>query len=104
MQVAIATPLKKDSIEVVTVRDLGLFGETDLFHLNNATRMGYVIFTHDTDYVQLASQGIEHSGIILGIWGKHGIGDWVTALHLIHGVLTRQEMKNHIEYLSSLLR
>lgn len=75
MQVAIASQLNAKGIDVITVRDLYLFGETDINHLLNATKMGYVLCTHDKDYLRLASEGVEHAGIVIGKWLKHSIGD-----------------------------
>lgn len=81
------------------MRDLGLFGESDINHLYNATRMGYVLCTYDNDYMDLVHQGIEHAGIVMGRWRKHNIGDWVKALKLIYDVLSPDEMLNRIEYI-----
>jgi predicted nuclease of predicted toxin-antitoxin system len=99
MQIAIAPQLRAKGIEVVTVKDLNLLGESDINHLRNATQMGYVLCTHDKDYLQLAFEGVEHSGIVIGKWLKHSIGDWVHALILIYDVLQPQDMINNIEYL-----
>jgi len=47
----------------------------------------------------MATSGIEHSGIIFGQQRKHGIGDWVRSLELIHAIYETADMLNHIEYL-----
>lgn len=99
MQVAIAPQLRVKGITVITVRELNLLGETDINHLLNASKMGYVLCTHDKDYLRLASEGVEHAGIVIGKWLKHNIGDWVTALTLIYDVLNPEDMINRIEYL-----
>ena len=54
MQVAIADQLKRRGIDVVTVRDLNLLGDTDINHLKRAVEMGRVLCTYDADYVELA--------------------------------------------------
>ena len=99
VQTAIADQLKRRGIEVVTVRDLGTLGDDDLSHLARATRMDYVLCTHDSDYVDLATDGIEHSGIVFGQQHKHSIGDWVKFLELVHGVYELDDMRNLVEYL-----
>jgi len=99
VQIVVATQLRRKGIEVVTVRDLGLLGDKDENHLRRATEMGYVLCTHDDDYLILAANGMEHAGIVFGIQETHTIGDWVKGLELIHGVYTDDEMLNHIEYL-----
>lgn len=103
IEIAIAKQLMNRHIEVFTVRDLGLLGRDDIFHLNNATRMGCVLCTYDSDYLELASQGIEHAGIVFGVWDKHTIGDWVKMLVFIYEILNADDMRNRVEYLSSLI-
>ena len=95
----IALQLQRRGIDVVTVRDLGLLGDSDENHLTRATAMGRVLATGDEDYLVMASSGIQHAGIIFGIQTDHGIGDWVKALELICLVYTADDMKNHVEYL-----
>lgn len=73
--IAVATQLKRRNIEAVTVRDLGLLGDSDVNHLHRATQMEYVLCTHDIDYIELAATGVEHSGIVFGQQHRHGIGD-----------------------------
>lgn len=97
--VAVAEQLKRRGIDVVTARDLGTLGDADINHLARAAATGYVLCTHDTDYVQLASSGIEHAGIIIGQQDKHWVGEWVKGLTLYHTVCSAEEMKNRLEYL-----
>lgn len=66
MQVAIADQLKRRGIDVVTVRDLNLLGDTDINHLKRAAEMGRVLCTYDGDYVELATSGMSHAGIVFG--------------------------------------
>lgn len=73
-------------------------GESDINHLKRAIAEGRVLCTHDTDYLEMAFAGIEHVGIIFGQQVRHGIGDWVRFLELVHGVYTAEEMKNRLEY------
>ena len=99
MQVAIADQLKRRGIDVVTVRDLNLLGDTDINHLKRAAQMGRVLCTYDADYVELAMSGISHSGIVFGQHHQHTIGDWVKFLELLSGVYSVEEMQNLVEYL-----
>lgn len=66
MPVAIAEQLRLRNIEAITVRDLGTLGDEDINHLQRATEMGYVLCTFDADYIQIASSGVEHAGIVFG--------------------------------------
>jgi hypothetical protein len=99
LQVAIAEQLKQRGIEAVTVRDLGQLGDEDDSHLHRASAMGCVLCTYDTDYVELATSGKEHAGIIIGQPEKHWIGEWVKGLTLYHAVYTAEEMYNRLDYL-----
>ena len=96
--IAVATQLKRRNIEVVTVRDLGFLGDSDINHLRRATELGYVLCTHDVDYIELAVNGVEHSGIVFGQQHRHGIGDWVRFLELVHAAYAPDEINNRIEY------
>lgn len=97
--VVIAEQLHKRGIEVVTARNLGLLGDSDANHLARATRMGYVLCTHDSDYLALAASGIQHAGIVFAQQDVHTVGDWVKFLELVNTVYTDEEMHNRIEYL-----
>ena len=100
VQVVIAEQLRKRGIDAVTVRDLGRLGDEDITHLTRATEMGYVLCTHDTDYIDLASEGTPHAGIVFG-QHSHSIGDWVNFLELIYTVYSDEEMHNRVEYLKA---
>jgi predicted nuclease of predicted toxin-antitoxin system len=73
MQVAIAEQLGRRGIDVVTARDLHQLGDDDANHLERATKMGRVLSTHDSDYIDLATAGTQHAGIIFGQQDKHTI-------------------------------
>lgn len=98
MPVAIAEQLRRRGIAVVTVRDLDLLGSSDMTHLERAARMGYVLCTHDPDFVDIAASGNQHAGIVFGKAHVHTIGDWVAFLELMDGVYDEETMKNLVEY------
>jgi hypothetical protein len=99
LPVAVATQLQRRGIAAVTVRDLGLLGDSDVSHLARATRLGFILCTNDADYVDLAASGVEHAGIVFGQQHKHGIGEWVRFLELLAAILEPDEMSNRVEYL-----
>lgn len=97
--IAISTQLKRRGIEAVTVRDLGHRGDSDSNHLQRAAALGYVLSTHDADYVEMAASGAAHAGIVFGQQHKHGIGDWVRYLELLAAFCQPEEMRDRVEYL-----
>jgi len=96
---AIAGQLRLRGIDIVTVRDLDLLGDSDVNHLERAAAMKRVLVTADADFLVMAAEGAKHSGIIYGRQNKHSIGEWVTKLDLICAVYSADEMENHVEYL-----
>ncbi len=95
----IARQLVLRGIDVVTVRDLRRLGDSDSNHLRRATGMERVLCTFDTDFIRMAVEGQQHSGIVLGQPESHHIGAWVRHLELMHAVYESEDMTNHIEYL-----
>ena len=91
--------MRTHNIDVVTVRDLQLLGGADEMHLANAHRLGRILCTHDSDFLEIALDGFEHSGIVFGQQDRHYIGDWVNWLVLMHAVYSPEDMMNQIEYL-----
>jgi hypothetical protein len=97
--VAIADQLKRRNIEAVTVRDLDELGDDDPRHLARATEMGYVLCTHDADFIEMAMDGTEHAGIVFGQQEKHMIGDWVRGLSRLHATYEDTDFINRVEFL-----
>jgi uncharacterized protein with PIN domain len=95
----IAEQLQVRGIDAVTVQMLGKRGEIDENHLALATTLGRVLVTSDSDFIELASSGVEHFGIIFGVQEDHSIGDWVKKLELFCFVYSAEEMINRVEYL-----
>lgn len=96
---AIAEQLKRQGYDAVSVRELGLLGDTDINHLARATEMGRVLVTADTDFLRMAAEGMSHAGVIFGVQQEHSTGDWVRKLELCCFVYSAEEMLNHVEYL-----
>ena len=95
----IAEQLRRRGVDIVTVHDLGVAGDTDESHLERATGLNRVLVTADTDFLVLAASGREHSGIVFGVQESHRIGDWVNALDLLRVVYESEDMRNHVEYI-----
>lgn len=96
---AIAIGLRQRNIDVTTTHDANLIGSTDAEQLAYAVNEGRIIFTQDTDFLIMASEGHSHPGIVYARKAHRSIGQIVRSLELIHGVLTVEEMVGHIEYI-----
>jgi hypothetical protein len=98
VEVVVAAQLRVRGIEAFTARDLDVLGDSDLNHLERATQMNCVLCTYDSDYLRIAAEGIQHMGIVMGQRSKHGIGDWVKTLELLHAIYSADEMVNRVEF------
>lgn len=99
LPVEVARQLRLRGVEVVTARDLGLLDASDEQHLARAVTLHCVLCTNDSDFLNLATEGIEHYGIVFGQQEVHYIGDWVNWLALMHAVYGADELRNRIEFL-----
>jgi predicted nuclease of predicted toxin-antitoxin system len=96
---AIAVGLRQRGIDVTTSQAAGLLGVSDLEQLAYARQDRRVIFTQDADFLILATQTSDHAGITYCRKQARSIGQIIAWLELIHGVMTPDEMRGHVEYL-----
>jgi len=61
--------------------------------------MNRVLCSNDPDFIELASEGIQHGGIVIGEQEVHHIGSWVEYLELMHAVYEVDEVINRLEFL-----
>lgn len=102
MDVEIARQLNRLGIDTITVQTLETQGEDDPIQLQIATKLGRVLCTMDSDYVDLAADGARHAGIVF-IPSEHSeIGVVVKYLDLMARVFTAEDARNHVEYLARL--
>lgn len=94
----VAVQLRRRGINVTSVHELGLTGDSDANHFARAIALQQVFVTCDTDLLILA-KSTEHCGIVFGIQKRMSIGDWVTKLVLLCSVYDADDMRNHVEFL-----
>jgi uncharacterized protein with PIN domain len=95
---AVVRGLRLRGVDLKTVAEVELLGASDEKHLEFVQSEGRVIFTQDDDFLKLASQALNHPGIIYT--PQHTpIRKIIAGLMLIHQVLDATEMQNHVEYL-----
>ena len=64
-----------------------------------ATAKGRVLVTFDSDFLAMHQAGAKHAGIAWCPESKYSVGGLIQVLLLLHGVLDRDAMRNHVEYL-----
>ena len=101
--VAIAEGLKRRGVDAFSARDAGNLGLTDEEQLIYAGKEKATIFTHDTDFLQIAArwldEGRTHQGIIYCHQKRYSVGECVRKLRMLTAVLSSEDMVNHIEFL-----
>lgn len=101
--VAVAAGLQRRHVAAISARDAGNLGLTDEEQFAYATLHHMVIFTHDTDFLRLASiraeSGEDHWGIVYAHQNKVTIGDCIHRLKEIADLLAPEDLRNHIEFL-----
>jgi predicted nuclease of predicted toxin-antitoxin system len=99
VQGAVAQGLRLRALDVLTAQDAGRCGLPDADQLQFATTEERVMATYDPDYLTLAAGGVAHAGIVYCHATKYSIGQLIDVLVLLHGVMDRDSMKNHVEFL-----
>ena len=89
----IASVLRMDGIDVVSVRDLGMLGDVDENHLGRATKMGRVLCTQDRDFLALHQVNDAHAGIAFADQDKVNFDLWVKYLSALHESRTAEAMQ-----------
>ena len=95
---AVVKGLQMRGVDVLTCQKAGMLEADDVSHLVLAATDERVIFTQDTDFIQLHNEGMEHAGIAYAPQ-QAPIGKITSGLMLIWEVMEPEEMINHVEYL-----
>ncbi len=96
---AVANGLRNRGIDVITTAEAGYMGRDDLDIMAFALQENRVIVTQDDDFLTHASGSIAHAGIAYCKPQTRSVKQIIQGLLLIHGVLSPEEMLNHIEFL-----
>jgi predicted nuclease of predicted toxin-antitoxin system len=96
VSVGIAEGLKRRGVEACSARDAGNLGLTDEEQLIYACKEKLSIFTHDTDFLQIAAgwldKGRTHQGIIYCHQKRYSIGECVRKLRVLTSLLSSEDM------------
>ena len=96
----IAKQLKREGIDAVTARDLKKLRDDDPSHLQRAIEQEKVLVTYDDDFVEMAQQGVEHTGIVFVPTRYRNIGVVVKELRKFHARCSRNHVTNLVWYLT----
>lgn len=84
---------------MTTSHEQGLRGSTDQHQLALAHSQNRVMLTHDSDYVQLHTSGMEHSGILYCHQRRRSVGELVRLMALVWETAEPADFRNQLKYL-----
>jgi len=91
--------LRRRGIDVLTAQEAGRCALPDPDQLAFAAAENRVLVTFDPDFLALHQAGTTHAGIAWCPATKYSIGELIQMLVLLHGVLSADDMRNHVEHL-----
>ena len=102
-QHAVVDGLRSHGIDVLTVLETGIIGESDEEQLTFAAAQGRAIYTLNvSDFCRLHTEflasGRQHSGIIVIPRQRYSVGEKIRRLLQIVNSLTAEQMCNRLEY------
>ncbi len=95
---AIANGLRLRGIDVTTAKDAGLLEASDLEHIEFSHEHQRVVFSFDDDFLAIANEGVEHSGIAYSHQRDRTIGQVVHGLVALWRDKTAEEMVGQIHF------
>ena len=98
VNVAVPEGLKRRGIIAISAKDLDKLRLTDEEQLEVAMLNKAVIFTHDADFLRIASHK-NYPGIIYVHRQKFSVGECVRKLKVIAETLSREQMYNKVIFL-----
>ncbi len=95
----IASQLQRLGIDVTTTVEVGLRTSSDQYQLDFIRQEKRIIFTHDKDFLIIASRTSNHPGIVYCKQRTRSLGEIIEGLVLIYEIYTPEEMVGLVEYL-----
>jgi predicted nuclease of predicted toxin-antitoxin system len=94
----ISVGLRTRQIDVITTPEAGTMGFSDAEHVAFALAERRVIITQDADFIILASQGMEHAGIVYYKPQSRTTKQIIRGLLRLYEQLSAEDMLNRVEY------
>ncbi|MGE0132105.1 MAG: DUF5615 family PIN-like protein [Blastocatellales bacterium] len=95
----VAAALRRRGIDVTTTIEMGLRTASDDEQLEFIRSEGRVLVTHDTDFLRIASQTVDHPGIAFSHKDTVSTGQIIRSLALIYEIPGPDEMAGQVEFL-----
>jgi predicted nuclease of predicted toxin-antitoxin system len=96
---SIAAALRTHGVDITTTIDAHLLAASDEDQLRFALAGDRVMVTQDQDFLNLASAGIKHAGVVFCAAPKLSIGSCVRSLLLYHECCTQDELRGRVEFI-----
>jgi hypothetical protein len=106
MRLALVEFLRARGVDVLTASEAGMIEQPDEEHLERAAAQGRVLYSFNVaDYQRLhtawLAEGRSHAGIVLARQQQYSVGEQMRRLLKLMAVLSADEMKNRVEFLSA---
>jgi len=95
---AVAEGLRNRGVEVVMLSEAEMLGARDEEHLDFARRKGYVVVSHDDDFLRLVAEGHSHSGLVY-VPRERSIGEMIRGLRRLADVFVGEGTTGRMEFL-----
>jgi hypothetical protein len=100
VELAVSQQLAVGAIDAVSAHSLERLGDSDPNHLARAHEMGRALCTYDQDFLRLAVEGVEHSGILFAQHQQASIGGWVRAVKSLHARMQSEDVVGRVVFLN----
>ncbi|MCS3705912.1 hypothetical protein GGP62_000886 [Salinibacter ruber] len=95
---AVAEGLRNRGVEVVMLSEAEMPGARDEEHLDFARRKGYVVVSHNDDFLRLVAEGHSHSGLVY-VPRERSIGEMIRGLRRLADVFVGEGTTGRVEFL-----
>lgn len=100
VNIAVPEGLLRRGFDVRSAHGSGNLGISDRKQIEYARKIDASIFTHDTDFLRIVSEGdFGHEGIIYAHQKQYSIGERIRKLRIIIKTHTPEELKNQVKFL-----
>jgi predicted nuclease of predicted toxin-antitoxin system len=100
VELVVSQQIAASGIDTVSAHSLGKLSDKDIDHLRRSTEMGRVLCTYDKDFLRLAVEFPDHSGIVFAQSNRMSIGGWLRLLRALHSQKQAEDIAGQVVFLS----